>query len=48
MQQAVDVADDVLGPLGQTGNTLGERCGHHTGLHAEAGDLHAQQRKLLA
>jgi hypothetical protein len=48
MRQAVDVADDVPGSLGQTGNALCERCGQHTGLRGEAVDLDAQQRKLLA
>ena len=48
MRQAVDVADDVSDPLGQTGNGLGERCGHHTRMRAEAFDVDAQQRKLLA
>jgi hypothetical protein len=48
MRQAVDVANDVPGSLGQTGKTLGERQRDHTRLRAEAVDLHAQQRKLLA
>jgi len=48
MGQAVDVANDVPGSLGQTRNTLGERFGHHTSLRAKAVYLHAQQRKLLA
>lgn len=48
MRQAVDVAADVSDPLGQTGNDLGKRCGHHTCMHPEAFDLQAQERKLLA
>jgi hypothetical protein len=48
MRQGVDVAADVSDPLGQTGNGLGERWGHHICMRAEAFDLHAQQRKLLA
>jgi hypothetical protein len=48
MRQAVDVAADVSDPLGQTGNDLGKRCGHHTCMRPEAFDLQAQERKLLA
>ena len=47
-RQTVDVADDVSDLLGETGNGLGERCGHQTSMRAEAFDLDAQQRKLLA
>jgi hypothetical protein len=48
MRQAVDVAHDVFGPFGQTGNGLGERWRHRPCKRAEATDLDAQQRKFLA